>query len=599
MVVTVLHVVAGVVILAAVAFAIRVRSSSRAVVRNMQAVLKEADSVNMESKRLVKHSESIRDCLETLLRESNSAKAFEEVSARCCRTLGLDAMHVVDFSDPSTMEDRLSDIYAVARRGETVLANSDDIGVVASSETVAALRNHFRGDTVFTIVVLPFQVNGSVWGCMIGKAKAPVRFDAAMRDFTNLFVHSIESYLVVKLARENLERNRARLASALDEVERASHAKTRFLATMSHEIRTPLNAVVGYSEILSRPALKDEELKECADGINRSSQALLSLINDVLDIVKLESSKLDMREGSCDLGKLFAELDTVFRYKTAQSGVVLKSELPPEMPVLKFTESRMRQILFNLVGNAVKFTSKGSVAYIAKVTPDGNGTVRLDLEVSDTGIGISAEAQKTIFDPFAQDISTRGGKVYEGTGLGLAIVKRLVEAAGGTVRLVSAPGVGTSFVMRFDGVATLGKTGSDKATATGGLDLPPGLKVVMVDDVPLNLRILTLHVKNLGVGEIVTFGSPVEALAHIREKGAGIVLTDMWMPDMSGADFAKAIRDDERLRSIPVVAVTADADSGASFDTSVFDRVITKPVTAAKVREVFSAAFGGGKGARA
>lgn len=116
MVVTVLHVVAGVVILAAVAFAIRVRSSSRAVVRNMQAVLKEADSVNMESKRLVKHSESIRDCLETLLRESNSTKAFEEVSARCCRTLGLDAMHVVDFSDPSTMEDRLSDIYAVARR---------------------------------------------------------------------------------------------------------------------------------------------------------------------------------------------------------------------------------------------------------------------------------------------------------------------------------------------------------------------------------------------------------------------------------------------------------------------------------------------------
>ena len=366
-----------------------------------------------------------------------------------------------------------------------------------------------------------------------------------------------------------------------------------FLATMSHEIRTPLNAVIGYSEFLTRPNLTPSEIREYTSGVSRSANALLSLINDILDLSKIEAGKIDMT-GLCDLTKLFDEMEALFHYRAVTKDLQLSHMIRKDFPVLRLSEEHIRQVMLNIIGNAVKFTDSGLVEWGATAKEDGLGTVAVDIFVNDTGIGVSQEKLKTIFDPYVQDGTTRGGRAYGGTGLGLPIVKRLLEACGGTIRMESEPGEGTRVSIHIDGVRVAPKTDSGSASgpAAGSAFRPPeGFRAVLVDDVPINLRILDLHVKGLGVKDIAQATSGEEALKRIAEKKPDIVLTDMWMPGMSGADLAVAIRKDHSLDNVPLVAVTADNDVGATFDASLFAEIVTKPVTADKLRLTFQRLF--------
>ena len=386
-----------------------------------------------------------------------------------------------------------------------------------------------------------------------------------------------------------------RLARALVLARAGERARTQFLATMSHEIRTPLNAVIGFSEFLCRPGLSESETRNYARGVRQSSRVLLNLINDVLDISKIESGKVDMRTGITDFVVLKHEFITVFSARVRKQGIRFVFTVQDGMPQLALSAQHMRQILLNLIGNAVKFTSKGHVSCDVRIE---DGVVsefpNLEITVSDTGIGISQDQLTTIFDPFAQDISTRGGHVYEGTGLGLPIVKRLVDAAGGSISVTSKIGEGASFTLRIPHVEVASGEARPLLHDDAAHAVAIPRSVLLVDDVPLNLMVLKTHFLNLGVSDVRTAPSGREALRMLSESPAEFVFTDMWMPEMDGASLARIIRADPALASTHVVAVTADVESENTFDVSVFDAVLTKPVTGEKLRMALGEIGGGG-----
>ena len=375
-----------------------------------------------------------------------------------------------------------------------------------------------------------------------------------------------------------------RMREALDRAEFAARSKANFLATMSHEIRTPLNAVIGFSEFLGEPNLPLDKIREYANGISFSANSLLSLLNDILDISKFESGRtegLDMRTGSSDVRALFREMESVFKMKGAEKNIDVLFECDGEVPRLKLFEPRLRQILFNLVGNAVKFTDRGVVVAMASYREK-----LFRLEVRDTGIGISPRGLKLVFDPFSQDMESRSGKVYAGTGLGLSIVKRLVEASGGKITVSSEIGKGSSFVVELPDIEALSTPEAKPASADGGEDFTVKFRqVVIVDDTKMNCRLLMALCRKLGLAEVRCFFSGAEVLEYFEGGGsADIVLSDLWMPGMNGSELARRLS--ELKPGLPVVAVTADTDASATFDIKFFRSIIAKPVTLQKLQEL-------------
>lgn len=354
---------------------------------------------------------------------------------------------------------------------------------------------------------------------------------------------------------------------------------------MSHEIRTPLNAVIGFAECLSRPNLTAEQIHGYARGLFQSSRVLLDLINDVLDLSKIEAGKVEMRKGVTDFASLRGEVLTIFAAKAAAQGIRLTFTVPGRFPCLRLSPLHLRQILLNLMGNAVKFTTKGSIECSVRLVAGTSARQDLEIVVSDTGIGIAKERLAQVFDPFMQDISTCGGRVYEGTGLGLPIVRRLVDASGGAISVVSTPGIGSTFTLHIPNVDVVERLATPDLVATQG-EGPLPKSVLLVDDVPLNLVILKLHLTHLGVKNIRTADSGDEALRLLAEEPADLVLTDLWMPGMDGAVLARRIRANETLAKCQIVAVTADVESKDSFNMGVFDEILTKPVTKEKLQSI-------------
>lgn len=394
----------------------------------------------------------------------------------------------------------------------------------------------------------------------------------------------------LKLARDAIAESneiRGQLREALEKAEFAAKSKSNFLATMSHEIRTPLNAVVGYSEFLVDPQLPRDKVAEYARSISLSSNALLSLINDILDLSKFESGRregLDLRTGECEVQELFSEMDTVFRMRAREKGIAIAFEINQAMPVLKLTEARLRQILLNLIGNAVKFTDKGGIDISAKFE-DGQFT----LKVSDSGIGISPRGLKFIFDPFSQDMDSRRGKVYAGTGLGLSIVKRLVESSAGEIKVDSIIGKGSTFTVSIPGVEALAPRKKPTSSPARAAIVSPTkiASVIIVDDMVMNREILRLHCQSLGIADIKVFASGQEVLDYLHTGATvDVVLSDMWMPQMDGAQLSTAIA--AEWPKLAVVAVTADTDAGSKFDISAFRAILSKPVTSAKLKQLFA-----------
>uniref|UniRef100_UPI003BA9588B ATP-binding protein n=1 Tax=Roseococcus sp. TaxID=2109646 RepID=UPI003BA9588B len=381
----------------------------------------------------------------------------------------------------------------------------------------------------------------------------------------------------------------AEAEAARDAAEAAAHAKSSFLAAMSHEIRTPMNGVLGMLEILDRSALGADQARSVA-VIRESAQSLLGIIDDVLDFSKIEAGRMEVEELPFSLRSLIEGTVETLMPQARQRGLTLFADpADPGPDWMEGDPTRLRQILFNLIGNALKFTERGFVRLAAQTrldeTDPQGGMAVVRLVVEDSGVGMDAETLARLFQPFTQaDSSTT--RRFGGTGLGLSIVRRLVELMGGEVRAESTSGRGSRFIvtlrLRVAVVVPAAAKPLPLPPPTGAGHAPLG-RVLAVDDHPVNREVLTRQLELLGI-PAATADDGAQGLAHWRWHRPSLVLLDIHMPVMDGFEMARAIRQEEQAKGLPrttLIAVTANALKGEAERcyAAGMDGFVTKPVT--------------------
>ncbi len=349
-----------------------------------------------------------------------------------------------------------------------------------------------------------------------------------------------------------MKRLNERLAVELGRSQVAEKAKGDFLANMSHEIRTPLNGVLGMADILGDSEL-DADQRHSLDVVVRSGQSLLAIINDILDFSKIASGQMHIETVPLCLGQLIDDVCQLLKPIADEKGIGLGVELSPELPSAHMGDpTRIRQILFNLVGNAIKFTESGAVTIV--VSEDDMG--RLDLVVRDTGIGIPADRLSAIFEQFEQ-ASESTSRIFGGTGLGLAICRRLANLMGGEIQVSSILGEGAEFLVKLP----LPKSDVAVAAPVAADDRPCfGLHALVAEDNPVNQMVADRQLKRLSITcEIVGNG---QAAVDAVNDSFDLILMDSRMPIMGGLEATRLIRQrQDALANIPIIALTADASS--------------------------------------
>ena len=366
-----------------------------------------------------------------------------------------------------------------------------------------------------------------------------------------------------------LEETQHELSRSKEAADAANRAKSDFLARMSHEIRTPMNAILGFTDVLRRGFETSQlERQEYLDTIHASGQHLLNLINDILDLSKVEAGRMEVEKIRCSPLQLIYEAVTVLRGQAEKKGISLKYEAPEGLPEYVTTDPvRFRQLLTNLAGNAIKFTEQGGVRVVARISKNKRHP-QLVIEVIDTGIGIQEETLERIFDPFVQ-ADTSVTRRFGGTGLGLAISRRFAEALGGELTVQSEYGKGSVFTFTIETgplddvrtvsvdeiTQTLRKT-VERVTIKGQL---PAVRILVVDDGDSNRKLINLVLSRAGaVVQCARHGK--EAVEILGKTSFDLVLMDMQMPVMDGYTATRLLR--ERGLSTPIVALTADAMKG-------------------------------------
>ncbi|SFJ74748.1 Signal transduction histidine kinase [Desulfomicrobium apsheronum] len=399
-----------------------------------------------------------------------------------------------------------------------------------------------------------------------------------------LLVIIISLTLVAHIRKQTL----LELQSARRKADEANEAKSLFLAHMSHEIRTPLTGIMGLAELaLGNP--RSPSVQEYLALIRQSGQNLLHIINDILDFSKVEAGKIDLQNTPFNPGSMLESTVAFFNSGLREKGVTLSLVLTEALPeTVLGDENRIRQIFFNLVGNAVKFTENGKIELrLTGVTPkESSGGMVLDFEISDTGCGIPESKLDSIFERFTQ-AARFPTRTYQGTGLGLAIVKQLIEAMGGSIAVQSTEGAGTTFFFSIPVEQALPEESAQDPTQNGE-SLVQGLTVLVAEDNPINRLFLQKSLEKLG-HRVICATNGQEALDHLETATVDCVLMDIQMPVMDGSLATRHIRD-RFGHNLPVIALTAHALQGdrEKYLQDGFDEYLAKPISIKDLTKVIA-----------
>ncbi len=436
--------------------------------------------------------------------------------------------------------------------------------------------------------------------------KTPVVFNATIVTIDGEPVFIVLIRDVAEQKQKELDLEAAKLRA-----EQASQAKSEFLAKMSHEFRTPLNSILGMIRILQDDDDLDKETLEMIEVVNRSASSLLDLVDDVLDVSKIEAGSLILEKYPFDFRKLLAEVVETLAPLASYKGLSLQysyTQNDDEMPYLKGDPTRVMRILVNLISNAIKYTEEGRIDITVNYRYVTAALIELSCTVKDTGIGIQEEKQETIFEKFTQADETITRK-YGGTGLGLAIIKELVELMDGIIGVKSKPGKGAEFwfTLPFEVAehpeeeeemqkknASRQKQTKRRSTRRPAIEKA---QMMIAEDHPLNQAFIRKFMQRLSVGNIVMVENGEQAVAAYQEDDAAfdIILMDCHMPEMDGYQAARAIRDFEKRtkkkKRVPIIALTADAMAGTREKCleAGMDEYLTKPIDAQDMRDTLSA----------
>ena len=450
------------------------------------------------------------------------------------------------------------------------------------------LRRRFMVVFLFCLTMMAaimMQIAWPLWpyyaiGCILGTC------------FLHIFLVEDERSEMRRAAIEHEQtvKHMVELEKALVRASAAEKARSMFFSIVSHDIRTPLNAIIGYSELLRHGLKSQAERDEALDTICSSGTTLLQLVNDVLDIAKIDAGKVILRPVPLQLSKLIDEVFASFKLTVSEKGIELVNRTA-SAPTVLLDANRFRQILFNLVGNAVKFTQHGTVTVSASYSGK-----TLEVSVSDTGCGIAADMLTHILEPFVQvkdpshSVDRAGG-----TGLGLSICRGLVEVMGGELVVESELGKGSTFSVRIPCVEAGETTSTGQASEQNPTvelkNLPK--HVLVVDDSSINRAVLSALLEHIGVNSIGEAGDGEEALSTLESSVKSgnpydCVFSDIWMPKMNGVELIERLRADPRFESLPVFALTADVESHHDERTKLFNGILLKPITYDNLVKVFN-----------